>query len=85
MWFLYMIRCSDGSLYTGITTDIERRLREHNGGGGRASRYVRARLPAELVYSEKLPDRGSAAAREAAVKKMSKQDKLALVRAACPG
>lgn len=73
MWSLYILRLSDDSLYTGITKDIERRLEEHKKGEG--SKYVRSRLPLELVYKEKIGSKSEALQREAEIKKWSKQDK----------
>ena len=77
MYSVYMLRCSDGTLYTGIATDAERRLREHNSGKG--AKYTRARLPAELIYTEQQPDKGSALRREIEIKKLSRAKKLALI------
>ena len=77
MWYLYILRLSDNSLYTGITTDVERRLEEHREGEG--SKYVRSRLPCDLVYREKHEDRSSALKKEAEIKKMSKEGKEELV------
>src|SRR5215213_2767461 len=74
-WFVYMVRCADGSLYTGIAKDVARRCQEHN--NGTASRYTRTRLPAELVYHEAQPDQSSALKREAAIKAMDRREKLA--------
>jgi len=73
-----MLRCRDGSLYTGITTDLSRRLRRHN--AGTASAYTRTRLPVRLVYQEHQPDRPAALRREAALRRMTRAAKLALVR-----
>ena len=56
-WFVYMLRCADGSLYTGITTDITRRVAEHNGGGPLGARYTRTRRPVELAYVEAVANR----------------------------
>lgn len=78
-WFVYLLRCSDGSLYTGITTEPERRLREHNEDDRLGARYTRARRPVTLVYSEPAADRPTAARREAAIKQMTRQAKLRLV------
>ena len=75
-WAVYMLRCSDGSLYTGITTDVERRLDEHNSGNG--SKYVRSRLPAKLAYTEGGHDQSSALSREAEIKSMTKSEKESL-------
>lgn len=78
-WYLYILRCADGSLYTGITTDLERRTHEHNQGKAGA-KYTKARRPVELIYSEAVDSRSVAAKREAAIKKMSRQNKLALMK-----
>ena len=77
-WFVYILRCGDDTLYTGITTDLERRCREHN--AGTASRYTRTRLPARLIYHEPHATRGLALRREAAVKALSRAEKLVLLR-----
>lgn len=78
MWYVYMLRLSDDSLYTGITTDVERRVEEHRNGEG--SKYVRSRLPCELVHTERAEDRSSALKREAEIKSWSKEKKEELVR-----
>ncbi len=75
-----MLRCRDGSLYTGITNDLPKRLTRHN--AGTASAYTRARRPVHLVYQEGQPNRSSALRREAAVRRLSRLEKLTLVRAA---
>lgn len=77
-WFLYLLRCADGTLYTGITTDLPRRCRQHN--AGTASRYTRSRLPVKLVYQEAQPNRSVALKRELAVKAMSREKKESLIR-----
>ncbi|GGY70430.1 hypothetical protein GCM10011613_13610 [Cellvibrio zantedeschiae] len=77
-WFVYMIRTTDSQLYTGITTDIQRRWQEHSSGKGGA-RYFRARTPDAIALLEIHPDRSSASKREAEIKKLSKQAKEALV------
>ena len=82
-WFVYILRCSDGSLYTGITTDVSRRCRQHNGGS--ASRYTRSRRPTQLAYQDAQPDRGAALRREAAIKALPRQQKEALIRQARRG
>jgi putative endonuclease len=74
--FIYIIRCSDGTLYTGYTTEPERRLEEHNAGKG--SKYTRSRLPVELAYLEPSPSRASALRREFEIKRMSRGAKLRL-------
>ena len=76
-WYVYMLRCGDGSLYTGSTTDVERRLREHQGGTG--ARYTRSRPPVTLAYAEEAPDRSVAQRREAAIKKLPRAQKLKLI------
>ena len=77
-WFVYMVRCGDGSLYTGIAKDVIRRCQQHNAGA--ASRYTRSRLPVKLVYQESLASRSLALKREAAIKALSRREKLAMVR-----
>lgn len=74
---VYMLRCGDGSLYTGWTNDMEKRLAAHQKGSG--AKYTRGRGPVTLVYLEELPDRSSAMKREAAIKKLSRQQKEALI------
>ena len=81
-WYVYMVRCSDNSLYSGITTDTERRVREHNGevpGVKKGAKYTAARQPVELVYFERAADRAKAASKEAALKSLTKTQKEALV------
>ena len=73
---VYLLRCRDGSLYTGITNDLPRRLESHQ--RGTASAYTRSRRPLALAYQEELPDRGAALRREAAIRRLSRADKLAL-------
>ena len=75
-----MLRCRDGSLYTGITNDLPRRLVRHR--AGTASAYTRARLPVRLVFEEHQADRSAALRREAALRRLSRGEKLALVRGA---
>jgi putative endonuclease len=77
-WFVYLLRCADGTLYTGITTDVVRRVAEHNGEGGLGARYTRSRRPVTLVYVEPAESRATAARREAAIKQMDRAGKLAL-------
>ena len=77
-WSVYIIRCDDDSLYTGVTTDLERRFREHS-GLRRGAKYFNGRKPREVAYSENGHDRSSACRREAAIKKLSRQDKLSLI------
>lgn len=79
-WFVYILRCADGSLYTGITKDVRRRCRQHN--DGTASRYTRSRRPTIVVYEEVHPSRAVALKREAAIKALSKREKESLIRLA---
>lgn len=79
-WRVYLLRCGDGSLYTGATNDLTRRLATHAAGKG--ARYTRSRLPVALVHQERAPDRSAALRREAAIKRLSRQAKLDLVAAA---
>ena len=81
-WFVYLLRCADGSLYTGITNDVPRRLKQHN--AGTASRYTRSRLPAVLVYQEPQAGHSHALKRELAIKGLSRQEKEFMIRAAGP-
>ena len=76
--FVYMLRGKDGSLYTGWTNDLEHRLAMHN--SGRGAKYTRGRGPLELVYSEELPDKEAALRRECAIKKLRREQKLALLQ-----
>jgi len=73
-----MLRCADGSLYTGITTDVARRVVEHNGDSGLGARYTRSRRPVALVYAEPADNRAAASRREAAIKRLDRARKLAL-------
>ena len=79
-WFVYLLRCADGSLYTGIAKDVDRRCQQHN--AGTASRYTRSRLPVVAVYREAHASRGSALRREAAIKAVSRRQKMAMIRLA---
>jgi putative endonuclease len=80
MWFVYMIRCADRSLYTGIARNLTRRLAEHNSGGMRAAHYTRGRRPVVLVYVEMVQSRSAAARREHEIKQLTRQAKDDLVR-----
>jgi predicted GIY-YIG superfamily endonuclease len=77
-WIVYILRCVDGTLYTGITTDVNRRCQQHN--AGTASRYTRSRLPVNLVYEEARHTQSSALKREAAIKALTRREKRALIR-----
>ena len=76
-WYVYILRCADGSFYTGISTDVKRRCKQHS--VGTASRYTRSRLPVELVYQESQPDKSHALKRELAIKKLSRHQKESLI------
>jgi len=77
-WHVYMLRCADGTLYTGVARDLDRRLLQHNGERAGGPKYTRGRRPVQLVWSEPAPDRSSAQQREAAIKQLKRQDKLQL-------
>lgn len=77
-WHLYMIRCRDNSLYTGIATDVARRFAEHQAGKG--AKYLRGRCPLELVYQQRIGQRGAALTAERRVKKLPRHKKEALVQ-----
>lgn len=79
-WSVYIVRCADGSLYTGIATDVARRVAEHNTNNLLAARYTRARRPVVLVYEEAAATRSAAGKREYEVKQMSREQKEALAR-----
>jgi putative endonuclease len=77
-YFTYMVLCADNTLYTGIATDLKRRIEEHN-SSNKGAKYTKARRPVTLVYSEEHPDRSSASKREYLIKKMTKSDKQLLI------
>ena len=77
-WWVYMLHCADGSLYTGITTDLSRRLAEHNGERAGGARYTRCRRPVTLVWQESARDRSSALRREAELKRLPRRRKQVL-------
>jgi predicted GIY-YIG superfamily endonuclease len=79
-WFVYLLRCADGTLYTGIAKDVRRRCQQHNAGS--ASRYTRSRLPVAVIYDEAHANQSSALKREAAIKALSRRQKLSLIRLA---
>lgn len=78
MYFLYLLRCGDGTLYAGITTDLKRRFREHRQGKG--GRYTRAKKAVKIIYTEKWASRSQASKREAEIKKLSRAQKVALIK-----
>jgi putative endonuclease len=77
VWYVYILRCRDGSLYTGATNDVDARIARHAAGSG--ARYTRSRLPVRLVHVERTAGRSAALRREAAVKRLTRAEKLALV------
>ena len=78
MWFVYILRCKDKTLYTGVTNNLDGRLKKHNEGKG--AKYTRGRVPVKLLYKERFRSKGSALSREAAIKKMSRPMKLSLIK-----
>ena len=77
-YVVYILRCGDGTLYTGCTNDLKRRLAAHS--SGRGAKYTRARLPVALVYQEDAADKSQALRREAAIKALTREQKLALIQ-----
>ncbi|WP_411965090.1 GIY-YIG nuclease family protein [Haloferax sp. YSMS24] len=77
MHFVYVLQCTDGSLYTGYTTDVERRVAEHNAGEG--AKYTRGRTPVELVHVEEFDSKSAAMSREYEIKQLRREQKLTLV------
>lgn len=82
MYWVYILRCADGTLYTGTTDDVERRAAVHNSGKG--AKYTRGRTPVAVVYREACPDKSAALRREWAVKRMSRAEKLRLIEGGDP-
>ncbi|NLI66842.1 MAG: GIY-YIG nuclease family protein [Tissierellia bacterium] len=78
MFYVYMLKCSDNTLYTGYTVNLEARINSHN--KGKASKYTRGRLPVELVYYEELSSKSEALKRECAIKKLTRDEKLELIK-----
>lgn len=78
MWIVYIIKCADGTLYTGITTDLERRIKEHNNKLG--AQYTKSRAPVKLVYKEKCATRSDALKRELQIKSWTRPEKLAFIQ-----
>ena len=77
-WYTYIVKCSDNTLYTGVTTDLERRVNEHN-NSDKGAKYIKTRRPVKLVYNETHTDRSSSSKRESAIKKLSRIDKLKII------
>jgi putative endonuclease len=80
VWHIYMVRCSDNTLYTGIAMDVNRRLEEHNSDNRLGAKYTRTRRPVQLVYQEEAGSRSEAAKREHAIRTLNKKDKELLVQ-----
>ena len=78
-WHVYILQCADGSLYTGVARDLEKRLEQHNGGRAGGPKYTRGRRPVQLAWSAAAADRSAALQREAAIKKLSRDKKLRLI------
>lgn len=78
-WFVYILRCADNTLYTGITTDVEKRLKQHNGINKNGAKYTRYRRPVELVYQESSESRSEASKREHSIKLLKKTQKQSLI------
>ena len=80
MYYFYILRCADNSLYCGMTSNLDKRIKEHNSDGPRGAKYLRAKKPVKVVYSETFPDIKSAMNREFQVKKWTKAKKEALIK-----
>ena len=83
LWYLYLVRCANGHLYTGVTTDVTRRFSEHQSGGIKSAKYLRGKGPLTLMYQEQVGSHGDALRREIAVKKLSRSQKLVLIELGC--
>ena len=81
-WHVYIVRCADGTLYTGVAIDVVRRMDQHNGKRANGARYTRARRPVKLVYQARSANRSAACKREYRIKQMSRREKLALIASA---
>ena len=79
-WWVYFVECRDGTVYTGITTNLERRLAQHNGVRAGGAKYTKTRRPVRLVYHESTEDRSTASQREYQLRKLSRQQKLQLIQ-----
>jgi putative endonuclease len=76
-WFVYILNCADGTFYTGITNDLDRRIKAHN--AGTASKYTRIRRPVSIVYSEEVETKGDALRRELQIKRLTRSEKMAII------
>jgi putative endonuclease len=83
-YFVYIVKCIDDTMYTGIATDVEKRIAEHNSPDGKGAKYTRSRRPVKLVYAEAIATRSSAQSREYAIKQLSRAGKLALIKKSAP-
>ncbi|HBN21836.1 MAG TPA: hypothetical protein DD412_01185 [Holosporales bacterium] len=81
-WFLYMIRCKFGTLYTGVTTDVERRFSEHQGQGIKCAKYLKGKAPLELIYSQKMKNKIEAYRLELKIKGLTKEQKKVYIELA---
>lgn len=79
-WFVYIVQCADNTFYTGVTTDLKRRIHEHNHSPRKGAKYTRVRRPVTLAYSESQDSRSSACKRESAIKKLTRTQKETLIR-----
>lgn len=77
-WFVYILRCGDGSLYTGVSTDVQARLKVHQAGKG--AKYTKSHLPVSLVYTEQCTDKPTAFRREWQIKQLSREEKLQMIK-----
>ena len=77
-WFVYIVNCADGTLYTGITNDLDRRIKAHN--AGTASKYTRVRRPVSIVYSEEVETKGDALRRELQIKRLTRSEKMEIIK-----
>ena len=78
-WYMYVVRCADGSLYTGISKDLKRRINEHNYSTSRGAKYTRSRRPVELIYSKEYDSHSQAASAEYKFKKLRRAEKLRII------
>mgnify|MGYP003833207875 CR=1 FL=1 len=78
MYYLYILECADGTIYTGITTDVERRVKEHN-GSKLGAKYTRARRPVKLIFQKEFESRSEAMIEEARIKKLTREEKIKLI------
>ena len=81
-WWVYIVRCADDSLYTGVARDVEQRIAAHNGNGPQGARYTRSRRPVELVYQESVATQSAALQREHVIKQLSRLEKHRLIESA---